>query len=91
MNDTSTLTRDGDWLVAWVGDELVMMSGASGQCISVSETGGRIWDLLDTPQTVASLCDRLAAEYTVAGVDVRGEVVGFLHQLREQGAIHVRA
>ena len=35
--------RDGDWLAAKVGDELVMMSATKGNYIGLSAVGARIW------------------------------------------------
>ena len=51
--------RQGDWLSARVGDELVMMSAEKGNYIGLSEVGARIWDIIETPSDVAAVCDRL--------------------------------
>ncbi len=42
--------KQGDWLAAKVGDELVMMSAEKGNYIGLSEVGARIWELIETPQ-----------------------------------------
>ena len=44
--------KQGDWLAAKVGDELVMMSAEKGNYIGLSEVGARIWELIETPQDV---------------------------------------
>ncbi len=89
MTEQSIASRADGWLTAWVGPELVMMSGESGNYISLTETAGRIWELLEERRTVASLCDALMAEYDVAPEVARQEVVAFLEQLKQQDAIHV--
>ena len=47
--------RQGDWLSARVGDELVMMSAEKGNYIGLSEVGARIWDIIETPSEVAAV------------------------------------
>jgi len=81
--------RDGDWLAARVGDELVMMSAAKGNYIGLSEVGARIWELIETPRTIDSLCDALVAEYDVDPAACRAEVDTFLTTLGEHGAVRL--
>ena len=81
--------RDGDWLAAKVGDELVMMSAAKGNYIGLSEVGARIWDQIETPRTIDSLCEALVAEYEVDPATCRAEVDTFLATLGEHGAVRL--
>jgi hypothetical protein len=89
LTQHSVISRTEGWLTAWVGPELVMMSGENGNYISLSETGGRIWELLETPTTPQILAESLAAEYDVAPETAGTEVFAFLEQLNQQGAVHV--
>lgn len=66
--------KQGDWLAAKVGDELVMMSVEKGNYIGLSETGARIWELLETPQDVGTVCAQLQDEFEVAPEVCRAEV-----------------
>ena len=79
--------RQGDWLSAKVGNELVMMSAEKGNYIGLSEVGARIWDIIETPSEVGALCARLQAEYEVAPETCRVEVENFLSELVKHGAI----
>jgi hypothetical protein len=81
--------RDGDWLAAKVGDELVMMSAAQGNYIGLSAVGARIWELIETPQTVESLCAALIDEYDVDPATCRAEVDSFLATLGQHNAIRI--
>jgi hypothetical protein len=81
--------RDGDWLAAKVGDELVMMSAAQGNYIGLSAVGARIWELIETPHTVESLCAALVAEYDVDPATCRAEVDSFLATLGQHNAIRI--
>jgi hypothetical protein len=79
--------RQGDWISAKVGDELVMMSAEAGNYVGLSEVGARIWELIETPQEVAALCSKLQEEYEVAPETCQAEVDAFLNELAKHGAI----
>lgn len=81
------IRKQGDWLSAKVGDELVMMSAEKGNYIGLSEVGARIWELIETPQDVEAVCDRLLDEYDVTHAACRAEVDQFLNELVKHGAI----
>ena len=79
--------KQGDWLAAKVGDELVMMSAHKGNYIGLSEVGARIWELIETPQDVDAVCSQLQKEYDVTAEACRAEVDTFLNELVKHGAI----
>lgn len=79
--------KRGDWLAAKVGGELVMMSSEKGNYIGLSEVGARIWELIETPQEVDSVCVRLQEEYDVAPEVCRAEVEAFFSELETHGAV----
>ncbi len=81
--------RDGDWLAAKVGDELVMMSAAKGNYIGLSAVGARIWELIETPRTVEELCGALVTEYDVDPATCRAEVDAFLATLGQHNAVRI--
>ncbi len=79
--------KQGDWLAAKVGEELVMMSAEKGNYIGLSEVGARIWELLEAPRDVDAVCAQLQKEYDVAPATCRAEVESFLSELVKHGAI----
>ncbi|MFZ0424304.1 MAG: PqqD family peptide modification chaperone [Xanthobacteraceae bacterium] len=80
--------KQGDWLAAKVGDELVMMSAEKGNYIGLSEVGARIWELIETPQNVDAICAQLQDEYDgVTPEACRAEVETFLNELVKHGAV----
>ena len=66
-----------------------MMSADTGTCISLSETGGRIWELIEQPRDVTGLCRELAEEYEADPAVLRGDVVAFLQHLENERAITI--
>jgi Coenzyme PQQ synthesis protein D (PqqD) len=81
--------KQGDWLSAKVGDELVMMSAEKGDYLGLSEVGARIWELIETPQAIDAVCARLLDEYDVTPEVCRTEVENFLTELTTHGAIAI--
>jgi Coenzyme PQQ synthesis protein D (PqqD) len=79
--------KRGDWLIARVGGEFVMMSRQKVHHIGVTEVSARIWELADQTQDVAAICDVLRKEYDVPADVCRAEVDAFLNDLAEQGAV----
>ena len=79
--------KQGDWLSAKVGEELVMMSAEKGNYIGLSEVGARIWEIIETPQDVDSVCAQLQSEYEVAPETCRAEVESFLNEMVQHGAV----
>jgi hypothetical protein len=81
------VSRQGDWITAKVGDELVMMSAANGNYIGLTEIGARIWELIDTPQEVEALCGKLQEEFDVSAETCHADVEAFFNELVKHGAI----
>jgi len=87
MTLMTMIRRQGDWLAAKVGDELVMMSAAKGNYVGLSEVGARIWELIETPRSLDDVCARLQDEYEVTPQMCRDEVAAFLEELMNHGAV----
>lgn len=79
--------KQGDWLAAKVGEELVMMSAEKGNYIGLSAVGSRVWELIETPQDFEAICARLEQEFDVAPEVCRAEVRSFLDELAKHGAV----
>ena len=79
--------KQGDWLAAKVGDELVMMSAEKGNYLGLTEVGARIWEIIETPLDVDDVCARLLTEYDVTPETCRAEVESFLNELVPHGAV----
>jgi len=81
------IARQGDWLSAMVGDELVMMSAKSGRYLGLSAVGARVWELIESPRDIESVCGELEQEFDVAPDLCRTEVDAFVRELAKHGAI----
>jgi hypothetical protein len=83
------LSRGGDdILYAPVSTgELVMLSVGAGRYYGLNSVGARIWELLETPMTVAQICDRLCEEYKVEAQECETEVLRFANELVYNGIV----
>jgi len=87
LDDTTIVAHGDGWLSAQVGHEYVMMSEETGTCISLSETGRRVWELMEAPQSIWDLCATLASEYDAPMAAIRFDVLAFLDQLQREKAL----
>jgi predicted deacylase len=79
--------RRGDWLIAKVGDEVVMMSRQKVHHIGITEVSARIWELIEAPQEIDAVCAQLRKEYDIPPDVCRAEVEAFLNELADHGAV----
>lgn len=85
------ISRSPGWISARVGEEIMLMSTERGKYIGLTETGARIWDLLEAPRTADYLCDQLCREYDISLAICRTQVDTFLLDMGKQGALEVEA
>ena len=79
--------RQDHWIIATVGDEIVMMCERSEKYIGLNKVGARIWSLIETPRTVDDICELLIRRFKVAPEICRSEVQSFLQELEQNGAV----
>jgi Coenzyme PQQ synthesis protein D (PqqD) len=72
---------EGKFLVSQLADETVLMDTVSGDYMGLNPVGTVIWDLLQQPQTVATLVRLLLDRYEVTEEQCRNEVEPFLQEL----------
>ncbi len=88
----TTLSRNGDILHAPVGtEEAVMMSVGAGRYYGVNAVGARMWQLLETPKTIAQLCAQICEEFEVDAQTCEAAVLKFTHDLIDNGIVHASA
>jgi Coenzyme PQQ synthesis protein D (PqqD) len=76
-------------LATTLDDEIVMMDSEKGMYYNLDPIGSCIWALLDTPQTLESLCKSLMNDYDIDETTCQLETEVFLHSLAERGLITI--
>ena len=85
----SVLVRDGDLVVAPMGDDLAMMDMQSGSYFVLDKVAAEIWDAIETPTSVVDICARLRARFDVAADRCEADVIPFLEQLATKKLLRV--
>lgn len=79
--------RQGDWIAAKVGEELVMMSAEMGNYLGLTLVGARVWELIEVPLHLDDICTMLESEFDVTPELCREEVEQFLVELEKHGVV----
>lgn len=72
-----------------LGDEFIVMSMGTGQILSLVETAGEIWGLLEQEQTYGSIIDYLMAEFEVSRETCEADLSRFLMTLSDQDMVRI--
>ena len=86
---STTIARSDEQLSADLEGEAVLMSIAKGSYYALNATGSRIWELLETPRSVADLCAALQKEFAVDASECQQQVLAHLNELLDQGLVKV--
>ena len=85
----TTLSRKGDILHAPVGaEETVMMNVTAGRYHGLNAAASRIWELLETPKTIAQICAQICEEFEVDAQTCEATVLKFAQDLVDNGLVH---
>jgi hypothetical protein len=88
----TALSRNSDILYAPVGsEEMVMMSVTAGRYYGLNTVASRVWELLETPKTIAQLCAQICEEFEVDAQTCDAEVLKFVQDLIGNGIVHEAA
>jgi hypothetical protein len=86
----TVLRRNGEILHASVStEEAVMMSVAAGKYYGLNSVGARIWELLETPKSIAQLCAQIEDEFEVDTATCETTVLKFAGDLVDHGIVDV--
>ena len=81
------IAKRGEIVSGQVDGDTVMMSIENGRYYTLNPTAGRIWALLERPQTVSELCAALTDEFRIEPAACHKEVMDFISQLADRDII----
>ncbi len=92
MEKTRCYRKNSSMVARRVSDEVILVpitqNVADLQCIyTMDELGARIWELLDSEETVESMVSAIVKEYQVERKQAKADLVDFLAHLESVGAI----
>jgi Coenzyme PQQ synthesis protein D (PqqD) len=89
--DSTTIVARNDVLIGEFGREVVLLNLRDGVYYSLEEVGARIWQLLQTPVMMASVCDAIVSEYDVTRAQCERDVRALLGALASHALIEVQS
>jgi len=88
---TSTICRSENSLAAEIDNELVLMSVENGNYYGLDSIGTDIWQRLEAPQQVSTLCEALSKEYEADNDTIQRDVLELLKKLSAENLINISA
>ncbi|OVE85252.1 hypothetical protein B2G88_12520 [Natronolimnobius baerhuensis] len=89
---TAAVVATEDHLATTIDGETVLLELESGTYYGFNEVGSHLWELVQEPRTVESLCETIHAAYDdVSAEQCRRDVRDILHEMIDAGLIEVEA
>jgi hypothetical protein len=85
----STVIRAEGVMTAPVDHEIVILNMAHNNYISLDAIGRRIWELLETAQSVSGVCCTLRQEFDATEEQIAADLIPFLTELEKDGLVRV--
>ena len=89
LQEQSLITVRPEHLASALDGETILLHMTSGLYYGLNEVGARIWELLQTPQTLGQLSDRLLEEYDVDRTQCLQDVSKILQDLHNAQLIQI--
>lgn len=95
MSKTPVLTPDSvvgwhaEQITAEIDGEVVVMGLIQGKYVGLDDIGSALWRLMEHPQPVRALCERLEQRYAGDPATIAADVVAFLKELQALGLIEI--
>ena len=89
INNSSIITKTSDIITSKMDDELLMMSMKNNAYYGLNSVGRDIWELLESTQTLDSLCEALMKKYSVSLELCHDNVTALINRLEEKGLVQI--
>jgi hypothetical protein len=90
--DANSLLQHCDDIISTVlDDEIVIMSVDRGNYYSMDKVGSYIWQLMEKPLPIESLCSQVMQYFDVERNDCETDLFNFVRELAEEGLIDITA
>jgi len=87
---TSTVVRSADQISTDLGGEAVILSFQKEEYFSLDGVGLRLWELLETPHTVADLLAAILETYEVDSATAERDLLAVLGEMEGEGLIEIK-
>jgi hypothetical protein len=91
MNNETIIQRNAAILFTKLDDEYLALDAEAGFCYSLNLVSGHIWNMLEQPTALGSLCTQLRHDYRVDQETCQRDVADLLTKLAQAGLVTLRA
>lgn len=74
---------------ASLAGELMLLSVEKGRYYNLNSVGARVWNLIESPRSIADVCRQLEAEFDVSPQQCRADVLELVSRLVDEGLVAV--
>ncbi len=85
----SIIAKSDSFVESTVDDEAILMHLDQGSFSSIRSTGLRIWQLIEEPASVSTICESLRCEFDVGEEECHEQTIAFLSDLKQRGLITI--
>lgn len=89
MDLDTVVRRRSQPIFTRLDDELLALDPQQGCCYSLTGAGTRVWELIDEPTSIASVRDRLMAEFAVDESTCSADLLELMRDLDGAGLVEV--
>lgn len=89
IHPASIVQRAKDVPFSQLDDEWLAIDAQAGFVYSLNESAGLIWDLIQMPTSIQTICARLRQEYAVDEATCRRDVIAVLQALHDAELVQV--
>lgn len=86
----SVVAASPDQMASSVGGEIVILGVKAGRYYGVDGVGARVWQLVQSPVSVAAIRDAIVAEYAVDPARCEADVFALLRSMLDARLIEVQ-
>ena len=91
LSPHSVVVVSKDQMASDISGETVILGMTAGRYYGLDAVGARVWQILQTPTTVADLRRTIVAEYEVEPERCEADLLMLLQTMLEAGLVEVRA
>lgn len=89
ISESSLVKQSQQQTSAGMPGEAVILNPVTGTYFGLDEVGARVWELIETPRSVAELCAAIGDEYDVEAKQCMHDLHSLLRELLEAGLVEI--
>lgn len=87
IEDGTIIRRKPDLITADSGGDSIVLNSTTGMFYQLNPTAARMWDMVETPQTLAALVERTTETFDVTAQACRDDLAVLIADMRERGLV----